>query len=317
MARLAKSPLPGGARGEPREPLLAGQTLVVERLIERAEDSASAYGGVSRELFVEALKRSAAHRFPSGVPSKPVSAYLESLHTEDLALACACSEGRDAAWDYFVRVFRPELYAAARAICARDEAGARELADSLYAELFGVRGSSAERRSLFDYYHGRSKLSTWLRSILAQRRVDQLRAARRMESLEECREDGNAESPASAVPAPAAGAPDPERPRYLALLQSALTAALAALAARDRLRLSYYYLQDLTLAQVGRLLGEHEATASRHLERTRRDLRKHVERALLEEKRLSPAQIELCYEYALEEWPFDLARALNPAKAER
>ena len=97
----------------------------------------------------------------------------------------------------------------------------------------------------------------------------------------------------------------------MSLLQVALTAALAALPPRDRLRLAYYYVQDLTLAQIGRLLGEHEATASRHLDRTRRNLRNQVERALRSEKRLSDAQIRLCYEYAMEEWPFDLTRALS------
>src|SRR5713101_6281496 len=109
---------------------------------------------------------------------------------------------------------------------------------------------------------------------------------------------------------------DPERARYLTLLQATLLEALAALDARDRLRLAYYYVQELTLAEIGRLLGEHEATASRHLERTRRVLRRQVERALAGEKRLSEAQIRLCFEYALEEWPFDLTGALGAAKAQ-
>ncbi len=53
---------------------------------------------------------------------------------------------------------------------------------------------------------------------------------------------------------------------------------------RDRLRLAYYYVDDLTLAQIGKLLGEHEATVSRKLERTRADLKRCVEVALREEK---------------------------------
>jgi RNA polymerase sigma-70 factor (ECF subfamily) len=309
MAKPAKSP---------SEPLAKTHAPLLARLCGSAEASAAAFGGVDRVLFASALERSAAHRFPSGASSEPVAEYLDSLHLSDLALACACAEGREAAWDHFVCAFRPDLYAAARAICANDETAARELADSLYAELFGVRGESAQRRSLFDYYHGRSKLSTWLRSILAQRRVDQVRAARRMEPLDDNHGEDSAEVAAALLRNSAnAGSADPDRPRYLALLQAALTAALAALPARDRLRLSYYYLRDLTLAQIGKLLGEHEATASRHLDRTRRELRKHVERALREEKRLSEAQIKLCYEYALEEWPFDLSRVLNTAEADQ
>jgi IS30 family transposase len=72
----------------------------------------------------------------------------------------------------------------------------------------------------------------------------------------------------------------------------------------------------MTLAEIGRALGEHEATVSRQLERTRRELRRRVDAALRAEARLSEAQIALCYEYALEEWPFDLARALSgPSEA--
>ena len=77
--------------------------------------------------------------------------------------------------------------------------------------------------------------------------------------------------------------PDPDRDRFLAILQAAVTAVLAALDPRDRLRLAYYYVNDLTLAQIGKLMGEHEATVSRKLERTRREVRQRVE-ALLREK---------------------------------
>jgi RNA polymerase sigma-70 factor (ECF subfamily) len=291
-------------------------SLVPPRLIarcsERVRQGAEKFGGLDESAFVSAIGRSAAHRFPDGAPADSVAAYLESLHIEDLALATACAVGRDAAWDYFIRTFRPDLYAAARALCPRDEAASRELADSLYAELFGVRGESSEPRSLFLYYHGRSKLSTWLRSILAQRRIDQVRAARRTESLDESEVEapGNLSGWRAKPQTPDSG-PDLDRPRLLTLLQAALTAALTALAPRDRLRLSYYYLQDLTLAQIGRLTREHEATVSRHLERTRRELRKSVERTLREEKRLSDAQLKLCFEYAAAEWPFDLSRALR------
>jgi IS30 family transposase len=80
------------------------------------------------------------------------------------------------------------------------------------------------------------------------------------------------------------------------------------------LRLAYYYVEGATLAEIGRLVGEHEATVSRKLERTRREIRKRVEGALRQEKKFSAAQLQLCYEYAREEWPFDLTRALSPGE---
>jgi RNA polymerase sigma-70 factor, ECF subfamily len=257
--------------------------------------------------------------------ARVIQAYLDSLHAADLALACACSDGNAAAWDSFMARFRPELYRAGRAIAG--ESAGRDLADSLHAELYGLRVVAGRRKSLFDYFLGRSKLATWLHAILAQRHVDGIRRARRTEPLEEGEVGergyaaqhtfaGNSEgnAPAPSFGNAAASSPEPERDRFLAILQAALTAALDALASRDRLRLAYYYVEGLTLAQIGRLVGEHEATVSRKLERTRREIRKRVEGALRQEKKLSAAQLQLCYEYAREEWPFDLTRALSPGE---
>ena len=108
-----------------------------------------------------------------------------------------------------------------------------------------------------------------------------------------------------------AAAPDLDRDQLLATLQRAAESAIGALDPRDRLRLSYYYVQDLTLAQIGRLLGESEATASRKLDRTRADLRKRIEESLRNSNRLSDAQVKLCFDYAREQWPFDLSAALT------
>ena len=80
--------------------------------------------------------------------------------------------------------------------------GAREIADSLYAELYGIKNSAGERQSLFRYFQGRSSLATWLRAVLAQRYVDRLRVQRRLEPLPD-EESARAE----------ATTPDPDRER--------------------------------------------------------------------------------------------------------
>jgi RNA polymerase sigma-70 factor, ECF subfamily len=260
------------------------------------------------EQIQPTLERSVAHRFANAAPPDDplaIQNYLDSLQAADLALACACSDGNSAAWDLFVARYRPELYRAARAIAG--EAASRELADSLYAELYGLREIAGQRKSLFDYFLGRSKLTTWLHAILAQRHVDGIRRARRTESLDD--DTNSAEQPELAAPAQLSS--DPERERYLVMLQAVLQSVLATLEPRDRLRLAYYYAEGLTLAQIGKLTAEHEATVSRKLERTRREVRKQVEAALRREKKLSDAQLQLCYDYAREEWPFDLTRALS------
>jgi RNA polymerase sigma factor (sigma-70 family) len=274
---------------------------------------------LAREQFEAALGRSVAHRF-SGAPASPepkaIENYLETLHHEDLALACACSAGSESAWNQFVARFRQDLYRAARAIAG--DSSASELADSLYADLYGLRESEGRRKSLFDYFHGRSKLGTWLRAVLAQRHVDAIRRARKLEPLEDeaGRENPEVAASASAGSQSAADPPDPDRPKYLSLVQAALAAALDSLEPRDRLRLAYYYADERTLAEIGGLLGEHEATVSRKLDRARRDLRHRIEEALRNGKKLSEAQIQLCYDYAREEWPFDLTLRLRPASVD-
>jgi RNA polymerase sigma-70 factor (ECF subfamily) len=211
--------------------------------------------GLEVEDFAAAVDRSvaAATRAKGG----PVAA--ESLHLEDLALARACARGHEGAWEHFVREYRPVLYRAADAL--DPGGGAREVADALYADLFGLAERDGERRSLFDYFHGRSSLATWLRAVLGQRLVDRARAARRLEPLDD------------AAPVEAPAAPDAGRVRDARLVQAVLRAALASLAAADRMKLALYYREQLTLAQIGRLTGGHEATVSRHLARIRAALR--------------------------------------------
>ena len=202
-------------------------------------------------------------------------------YAEDLALASACAAGDDAAWDRFIRDYRPVLYRAADAL---DSTGrARELADALYADLYGLKERGGERQSLFRYYQGRSSLATWLRAVLAQRYVDRVRADRRLDPLPD---DAEVVSPAKP--------PEPDRSADAARFERALGETLAALDARDRLRLACYYAQELTLAQTGRALRESEATASRQLARTRRAVRDGVERRLRADG-LDDTQLEACF----------------------
>jgi len=251
-----------------------------------------------------ALERSAAKAFAGRSPSPAeLDRYLGSLHLNDLALACACAGGHDGAWDHFVAEFRPVLYRAADAVAP--SGGAREVADALYAELFGLKEREGDRQSLFRYFHGRSSLSTWLRSLVAQRYVDRLREGRRHDPLPD-------DSSAVAIPARPAP-PDPDRRRFASAMRGALGLAIAALAPKDRLLLGCYYAQEMTLAQIGRLTGEHEATVSRHLARTRREIRAAVQRRLHEQHGFGDREISECFaSVSADVGPINLGDWLDP-----
>jgi RNA polymerase sigma-70 factor, ECF subfamily len=273
------------------------------RLLDRLYDkSGGERWGVPKSRFAQALEASSQRAFPTADPdARELERYLGGLHLEDLALACACSAGDEAAWEHFVLAHRPGLYRAADAI--EPGGGARELADSLYADLFGLRETGGERQSLFRYFHGRSSLATWLRAVLSQRHVDRLRTNRRVEALPD-------EDSAGALQAPQVTM-DPERDRYLDLIRRALANAVGALPARDRLRLACYYAREMTLADTGRILGEHEATSSRQLTRTRKAVRGAVEQWLRTEQGLTEAELAQCFASVTDDaGPLDLREML-------
>src|SRR5262249_2056607 len=142
--------------------------------------------GLGIEDFSMALERAVRKRLnPSGLTVEEREEFLSTLHLEDLALAQACGCGRETAWEHFVETYRPYLRASAAAILrvSSGAAEARELADSLFAELYGLADGKTGERSLFRYFHGRSSLKTWLRAVVAQRHIDAVRTAKKFESL--------------------------------------------------------------------------------------------------------------------------------------
>jgi RNA polymerase sigma factor (sigma-70 family) len=281
---------------------------------------------LTRPQFEAAIERSVSKRFAEAPATiEKLQEYLETLHIEDLVLAAACLEGSESAWEHFIRDYRGYLRATAGAITKGGRSGtdAQELADSLFAELFGLVDGKRGEASLFRYFHGRSSLKTWLRTILAQRHIDCIRQSRRWETFQPS--DGEEEKlpPSQIVSTPLL---DPHRSRYLHSFLFALNDCLNSLNATDHKRLELYYAQDKTLAEIGRLLGEHESSASRHLERIRRELRAKVEQCLRSGPRngssaqifppMSDAEIALCFQYAAEDSAIDF-RQIFPGKTPR
>ena len=68
----------------------------------------------------------------------------------------------------------------------------------------------------------------------------------------------------------------PRRSRPDPRLAQATDEALADLSAEDRTILSAYYLDGRTLAEIARMLGVHESTISRKLDKLAKGLRKQI-----------------------------------------
>jgi RNA polymerase sigma-70 factor, ECF subfamily len=194
-------------------------------------------------------------RYVPGAGERELAAFHRGLRVQDLALARACAAGHDAAWECFLNRYRAKLYDAATAI-ARDESVGRELADSLYTDLFARKLAS---------YMGRGSLEGWLRTVLAQEYVNRYRRQRRDAPFDETVQP--------AAPASDGAVVDPR-------LEQATADALAELPADERLILAAYHLDGRTLAEIARMHGVHESTISRRLDRVTVTLRKRIVRGL-------------------------------------
>jgi RNA polymerase sigma-70 factor (ECF subfamily) len=218
--------------------------------------------GLSFLEFVTILQRLNAKSLASDASFDEIAGFHSSLRLEDLVLARACANGNESAWEYFLEHYRPKLYASALAM-AREESVARELADSLYSELFGLHLDAEGRRiSKLESYTGRGSLEGWLRAVLAREYLNRHRKERRLEPLDDKIHVGE-------PPRTDASAPDPR-------LEQAINAAWGALSAEERLILGWYYFDKRTLAEVAMLLRVHESTVSRRVRKITENVRKRI-----------------------------------------
>jgi RNA polymerase sigma-70 factor (ECF subfamily) len=229
------------------------------------EKSAAQKYGIAEAQFVNILTEIGLKYLPARASSAEVRALYSSLHVEELALARACALGHERAWEDFMIRYREKLHEAALRI-TKDESKARELAGSIYADLYGTSSRDGVRISKLSYYSGRGSLEGWLRTVMAQRHINDYRSTRRTVSLEEETEAGKQ---FASVATPAAPSSEPR-------LESAVDEALGALTAEDRCILAYYFLDELTLARIAHILRVHESTISRRLEKLVRQLRKDI-----------------------------------------
>jgi RNA polymerase sigma-70 factor (ECF subfamily) len=191
------------------------------------------------------------------------------LRLEELALARACASGNAQAWQDFISRYRQKLHSMALHI-THDAAHAAELADSLFADLYGVNARDGVRSSKLVFYTGRGSLEGWLRTVLAQEFINRYRKQKRTVSLEEQSEEGVQFAAPVGEPASASDRSSDQR------LEAATDEALAELSSEDRFTLASYYLDGRTLAEIARTLGLHESSVSRRLGRLATGLRKRI-----------------------------------------
>lgn len=281
------------------KPISVVQSLVNELLPDLHAKSGCEKMGLTRELFAEILCEVGAKCSAPDQPESELRAFYLSLRVDELALARACAAGHNEAWEVFLTRYREKLYLSALRI-AREDSAARELADTLYADLYGTTTRDGQRFSKLASYTGRGSLEGWLRTVLAQEYVNRYRKTKRLVSLEEESEEGAQFT-----------APDPE-PIVPAdnRLAKATDEAIASLSPEDRMVLSAYYLDERTLADIARMLGVHESTISRRLDKLAKSMRKQILAALVRQG-MSRRQAEESMEVDVRDVQVDIRRSLT------
>ena len=254
--------------------------------------------GVTRESLAVILCEVGNKYLATATSESEIRAFFLSLRVDELVLARACAGGENSAWEVFLTRYREKLYQAALRI-AREDSAARDLADTLYADLYGTTQRDGKRVSKLASYTGRGSLEGWLRTVLAQEYVNRYRRTKKLVSLDEESEEGIQFR-----------APDPE-PMVATdnRLASATDEALAMLPPEDRMVLSAYFLDERTLAEIARMLGVHESTISRKLDKLAKTLRKQIV-AGLSRRGMSRRQAEEALDVDVRDLQVDIRRSL-------
>jgi RNA polymerase sigma-70 factor (ECF subfamily) len=295
------------------------QTLVKEgaaRLLARAGDNRS----LSRELVAPRISAAVEKYLLRDDPARPraeIAKFIDEMQADDLCLIIACERGDESAWTDLVERFTVTVRSAARSASANEDA-AEELAQSIWAELYGLRArKDGMPASKLAYYSGRGSLAGWLRAVVAQLAVDMFR---KQSKLVQTEEDTDLDRLAHDVhvaegQAVLAGIPNPEESmsnRFAQTdMQQALTRSVRELPAEDRLLVKLYYFDNLRLREAGAVLGVHEATASRRLTRIQTDLRKRVTRILIDERGWTQSETEKSFAELAQHLDTDLEAVLS------
>jgi len=218
------------------------------------------------------------------VAERADGADLAALHGVELLLACACAAGDRAA----LAAFDAELLTKIPRFVSRVD-GSRAFGDeatqAVRALLF-VPGASGAAPKIHDY-SGRGPLEGWLRVVA-------VRLALRLK-----RRDDRHSSDLSEVPdrPPSSGAGrDPElafiKDRHRLDFVAALESAIAKLTALERTILRQYFLDGLTVEQLGALHQVAPSTISRRLAAARASILSAVRRDLAARLNLPAAELD-------------------------
>jgi RNA polymerase sigma-70 factor (ECF subfamily) len=198
---------------------------------------------------------------------------LQTLHTADLYLACACSKGQEQALAAFEDHCGGEWERGVARFSLQGSQSA-EIRQALRTRLFVAAEQEAAH---IQRYSGKGAIQAWYRTTIVRATIDYLRASDRQQRLHVSRD---LDDHVALVDLEL----DYLKRNYREEFKQSFHAALRALTSEERNLLRYQVLEELTLEEIGRIYGLHLTSIARRLQKLRQLLlastREHLQKRL-------------------------------------
>lgn len=252
------------------------------------ESARARYGeiGVGFEEFANGLRliieRQACEQSGRGL--------IRDLYTDDIYLTLGCALPTDAAWKEFIRSYKSLIRDIAYYVC-RTKQGVADIAMDVIADLY-MRDRSGKSR--IASYNGSYSLSTWLRTIVANKIFNEQQSrwskVERLSSIED-RIDPAQYSSLDL---------DVRTNTYAPIVLDVLRGVCVEVQNPDCLLLLMRFDEQMTISDIARLQQVHSSTISRRLRQVQRRISDRVLSALSGRYNLSSTAIGECVSEILE-----------------
>jgi len=232
--------------------------------------------------------------------------FIKQLHMTDLYLGTACAQGNETAWTIFNATYKK--YIRDLGTFTNPTPNAFELADSILVDLYLPNHSGQSRIAS---YEGRSSLATWLRIIVSHRAINEHERTRKTEDASESLIEIGDDLALHTLDVSLRAC------RYEHIVDESFRRSCQSLTDRERLNLLLRFDEELQLGEIARLLGVHQSTITRQLDRACKKLREVMITTLATTYHLNQAAISECQEDILENPSYSILSAIKSAAASK
>jgi RNA polymerase sigma-70 factor, ECF subfamily len=277
----------------------------LDELIEHSyEEAKTLHGELSLSLVTFKLRLCDVmqhHKKQKDEESDTSALSFKRLHTKDLYLAIACAQSNEDAWRRFSTLYNKPIYETALQIC-RNRSQADEIARSVIGHLFLPDSKGSPR---IKSYSGISSLLTWLRVIITNKAVDEIRHksryAENYEAILEIVDETGSHGAQRTV----------QMALYEDLIKDVFQEAPLILSEQEKLILKLRYKNEMKMGEIAALVGASQPNLTYRIKRAHKKLKQEVVAILQKRHHLNEAAIKECIDEILENPAYSLLDFLS------